>query len=387
MKKIILSIAILFSVMLPLLAFSWEGKVEANANINGPLNELTLDQSDKLTLGFYAPLNSQNTMSLSGQAYYEFEYSMPLENTAESEISHIADLELLMFNMQIPLSGADYFSINAGRFPISDLTTLIFNQASDGIEIDYQSDLMKLKTYIGFTGFLNAHSVIMNVAENTAYLSDVYTLASPFVLANVSLQFPQLFAEQDFYAEIFGALDVGSQGNADNRMYTTFALSGPLSESWFYTFASTLGVAQSPDATWDISNLSIFEISTFLLENSILTWKTVFATSGDGSEFKSFTSTTATIDDSIVYAGYVKTGLVATYRPIDNLLLLAQPDVLLNVMDNSTKKGYGGFQWLFATRWSATSDLNLIASVGQVLLADSTDPSYLQAELKIEFLF
>ncbi len=395
MKKIILPIVLIIAVILQLPATTWEGAIDASINISGDMNDLNLEQIDRASFSLQSPIKGENPMSISAKAFYEFTYSTSINDTKQSEINNMIDLELLSFNLSVPLEDASLFSLDVGRFSTSDLTTMIFSQPSDGVRAIYENDAMKLTSQIGFTGFLNAHSVSMNVAQTSPTLSstapqflesllELYTPAAPFVIINTKLQLPQLFANQNFYAGIFAGIDMLY---SDHRLYTTVGLNGLLNDTMFYTLTSTLGLAQSQANEMEVSNLTSFELSTFLpLGYSLLSWKTTFATGGNNAEFKTFTANTATLDDSMEYAGNIKTGLVMTLRPIDNLLLYLEPNVLFDVM-NDPQPGYKGGQWLFATKYGLASDLQLLASVGQFFPASATEETYLTGELKLAFVF
>ncbi len=390
MKKIIITITMLIAFIIPLTAFTWLGAVDASANLTGTADELSVEQLDRATLSFNLPFKTETSMSLSAKAFYELGYTFDVPFTSMSDLTHLVDVETLKYSIQLGLDESSTFSLDAGRFPISDLTTMIFNQVSDGVRATYENNAMKLNTYVGFTGFLNAYTVSMNVAPNEDILSEFYTLSSPFVLANVSLRLPQIFASQDMYAEVFSAIDVGvdGSGNAttDNRVYATIGLTGPLSSNFYYSLSSTAGFTQIAESEWGISNLSTVEVSTFLpFASSLLSWKTIFATGNNDNVFNTFTVNTANLDDSLEFAGHVKTGFVVTLRPISNILLFVEPSAIFDVMNEAN--GYEGFQWLFASKFGITSDLQLAASVGQFYSVDADIEPYLSADIKLSFMF
>ncbi len=389
MKKYILHILIIISFVVSLNAYSWEGFIDAGVDITGPSDELSLENTDALSLSFIAPLGDNKTTIFSTKGSYEFGYSKSLSESTDAEITHLVDLELLKFSIPLQTTDNSSMGLDIGRFFISDLTGIILSQASDGVKLGYASTSMNLSAYVGFTGLLNAHTVSINAAPNEKILSDAYTFAAPFILVNVSTQFPQLFANQDLVAEIFVALDVGNGDVADNRLYTTAALTGPfVNDKFFYVFSTSLGLVQDTQEEWAATNLTTFELSTFLpFASSLLSWKTVFASASENANFQTFTVNTATLDDSLEYAGHVKTGIVSTFRPIDSLLFLIEPNVLLNVMDEQKDKGYAGFQWLASSRWNATSDLQLVFSAGQFLSAEEGIDPNLKAEVKLSFAF
>ncbi len=387
MKKIILSTVLLFALVTPVLAFSWTGNIEADVAVSGPFETLDIEHSDTVTFLFHAPINAEVPMSISGEGYYEFSSSTKLDGSEDLLLAHLIDLSSLKYNVQIPYGDSAFFLVDAGRFGTSDITGLILDQPVDGARLLFENQGVQLSSLIGFTGLLNAHSITMNIAPNETILSDAYTLAAPFVLANLSLQLPQLFANQNVYGEVFSAIDVGSKENPDNRMYATAALNGPISDNIYYTVSSTMGLSQGKEK-WAISNISSLEVSSFFsFASSLLSWKTIFATGGAENTFTTFTSNAANISQTLEYAGHVKTGLVGTMRPVNNLLVFFEPNVLFNVMNESAEKGYTGLQWLCAMKWDIFADLTLVTSAGQFLPASTEEESYFEANVKLALTF
>ena len=267
-----------------------------------------------------------------------------------------------------------------------DITGLVIAQPLDAVKVSYSAKDYSIIGYAGFTGFLNSHTVSINAAPNENSASEIYALAAPFVVVNTMFAAPQLFAGQDLFAEVVATIDVAE--NADNRVYTNLALSGALMDSYYYTFASSIAATQNADSKWGVSNMSSFEITTFFPYGySMLSLKTVFATSDDNGGFKSFSTTSASLNGSVPYAGHLKTGLVATMRPLDNVLFLFAPDCLFNVMSSDSDKGFAGFQWVFNAKYTATSDLAINASVGQFISPVAGEKPYLDASIGLSFLF
>lgn len=256
-------------------------------------------------------------------------------------------------------------------------------QPSDGAEIIFTNDLFSLGAYVGFTGLLNSNSVSINGKEMEKRHS-LYTEAPPFVLASVTAQFPYLFGQQSLSTNFYAAIDVHPE-NKKHHMYATALLNGPIGNSLFYILSTSLGLTKSDNKDWQFSNLSSLEISTYLPLSSMISWKTVFATGDTGmtSEFETFTVSSANMDESLNYAGNIKTGIVATMRPVNSILLFAGADVFLNVMNDNMEKGYAGTQWTFSTRWQIVSDVQLSISAGQFFSAKTDIEPYMMANLKL----
>ncbi len=387
MKKIVLFLIISVLFIVSLSAFSWEGLVDVNMAFTGPTNNISLGQTDELTMSFKAPIKSSIPMYITGSGSYAFEYQKELTTEAQvtekAVISNLLDISLLKYNVNF-----GDISIDAGRFPVSDITGIIISQPIDAAKVTYFTQKVTVNAYAGFTGFLNSHTVDINAAPNEKSESEIYALAAPFFVTNVMFGAPRLFANQDLFGEVLATIDAGNSETPNSRIYGNLALTGPLSNSLYYTVASSIGVIQNEESKWDVSNLSSLELTTFFpYGSSMLSWKTVFASANETSRFETFTAANASIDGSVPYGGYLKTGLVGTIRPIDTVMLFLAPDIIFNVMNDDMDKGYAGFQWMFNAKYTATSDLDIVASVSQFISSVKDEKPYLNANIGLSFRF
>ncbi len=381
MKKIILILLIVMSFVVPLSAFTWSGVVDSKVAFSGAIDNLAVDETNRLTMSFYAPFKTSVPMSLTGDCFYEFGFNKPLSD-GDGSISHKLDIGTLNYNVKFNSVTVDF-----GRFPVVDVTGFVLAMPIDGAKVSFANDFVTISSYIGFTGLLNSKSVNINAAENTMGQSIVYSLASPFVVANVNLYMPQLFAGQDLFTEVVATIDVAGTDTPNNRVYATMAMAGAINSSLMYLFSSSLAIVQN-STEWNPSNITSFELTGFLpFASSMLSWKTVFATGGEKNAFVPLTTSAGNMDGSVPYSGHIKTGLVSTFLPVDGLLFLLEPDVFFNVMNNDTDKGYAGFQWMTSVKYSVTSDFNFVASVGQFYPAAKGAKSYLNANLGLSFMF
>ncbi len=386
MKKIVL-VLIIIGATLPLFCATWSATVDADANFVGETDNLLFDNSDRLTLRGFVPFGVTVPMSITAEAYYKFGFTNALAGNQASTLSHIINLSTLQFSAQFSTSESSNINVSLGRFNVYDTTGIIVSQPLDAVNVALAGSLYELSTYVGFTGFLNGHEVTMFGIENAAVSSDIYTLAPAFVLANLTFRMPYLFDGQHAFAvDLNGAIDTVGGTSSSNRFYATVGLQGPMGEAFYYSASTTLNYVLAEQDT--IANLSILELSYFLpFANSILSWKTMFATGGAQNTFVPITENLASMDDSVPYGGMIKTGFIGIVHPVDSLLLLLGADVLFNVMDASKDKGYTGVQWNFSTRWSMLSDVHLVASVGNFFSTEPNTDPYLDASVGLSVVF
>lgn len=387
MKKISIAFILLIITLFPISAVTLRGTLDVRANTSGPIDEMAITNKDRITLFGYFPFGESIPMSITTEAFYEFGLSMPLTGDKELSLSHLVDLTALEFNMQFPIQETNVIDLSIGRIFKQDTTGLIFSQKLDGLNVQYKSNFFTINSHVGFTGFLNGHTTRIYGIKNKEILSEFYTFAPALIIANANFQLPYLIDGQHaFSADINAAIDITKNETKSNRFYLTAGLQGPIGLSFYYNVMSTLGYTMQTNHI--LSNLSSLELSAFLpFANTLLSWKTVFATGGAKNAFIPITEVMANIESSLGYSGYVKSGLVASMSPVNSLLLLLGTDVFFNVMDGANDKGYAGAQWNFATRWSIVSDVHLTASIASYFSNKPNTKPYLDASINLTITF
>lgn len=392
-KRRFIVLLVFVCAVLPLAAFDWGGFVSADAGIKGAANADLIKkftQSDRLTLWMRAPLPNLNDSYFTAEGFYDFKYAHEDRELKNKGMTHLLDISLFKLSMTGSEQDAKV-TLNMGRYGISDLSGFVFAQNADGIELRVNANKFESKIYGGYTGFLNSHTVAMNVSqfEDEKIL---YNLAPPAVIGSAFLRFPHLFKQQTVSFEIAG---VG--GLAPSALFTTFAFNGPLYTSLFYAASSTMafGTGTGKPAPVVFSNLSRFELTAYFpFMSSFASWNTVFATGKTGAgkkieigDFKSFSIISANLNGVLKYAGNVKTGIAGSIKPIPSLLFTLNSDVFFNVMNASSAKGFTGVQWQTAVRWQIFNDLQLSLSAGQFFAYKGKKAPYTLASVKVLYSF
>ncbi len=386
MKKVVL-VLIIIGLIVPLFSFSWSGIIDADVSISGELESLELGNTDRFTFQSFAPFGKNIPMSITAEAFYEFAFSKPIDNSTDASLTHLVDLSVLQFTAQFPVGDNNSLALHVGRFEVYDSVGLIVDQQIDGAKIAYTDTLYDISTYVGFTGFLNGYTQTLFGVENENVLSDIYTFAPAFLLANINFRLPYLFdAQHAFALDLNGAIDITENVTTSNRFYATAGLQGPMGESFYYNVSSTLSFIMLEQNI--IGNISVLELSSFLpFADSILSWKTVFATGGSENTYVPITEIMANVDSTLAYGGMVKTGLHIIMRPINSLFFLLGADAFFTVMEAEQDAGYTGIEWSFATRWDIASDVSLVGSVGNYFSNDPNIEPYLEANIALTIMF
>ena len=254
MKKILLSICTaLFIISAPLAAFEWGGLITNETGIITPdFADITFNQADGISFWINSPIGEN--FALSGEASYKFRFTK--EKNADPAITHIADLPLLKIAGDVNTESG-ILSINAGRFSYVDGTAAVYSNTLDGLSIDYALSTLKFGAVVGYTGLLNSLAVGLP-SEND---NKVYNMAYGFLPVGAYVDF-SLFANQSLALQLYGILDFAS--DAQKYYYANLILSGPITNSIFYSLASSFGFIDFKDMM-NYSSLSLIAFPTQLI--------------------------------------------------------------------------------------------------------------------------
>lgn len=385
-RVIVWALFVCISSVLPLSAFDWGGFVSANAGIKGAGNADLIKkftQSDRLTLWMRVPFPVRDSY-FTAEGFYDFKYA-----NETKEITHLLDIRLCKLSMTVNEPEAKV-TFNMGRFGVSDLSGFMFAQNADGMELRITSSRFESKLYGGYTGFLNSYTTPMNISQFESG-QILYQPAASTVIGSFFMSFPRLFKQQTLSWEVSGF-----GGQTVPVVFTTAVLNGPIYGSFFYALSSTAAFEMPRKGPFLFSNLSRFELTAYMpFMSSFLSWNTIFATGKTGSDktknigdFKSLSIIPASLSGSVKYAGNVKTGLTASFKPHSSLLWTLSTDAFFNVMNASAAKGFIGMQWQTAVRWQIFSDLQLSVSAGQFFTDfDKKKAPYTLATVKLLYSF
>ncbi len=318
---------------------------------------------------------------------YDFESDFDAEQT-----TNVLDLNLfevsLFHNMDSSKIG-----LNIGRFYFSDVTGTIFTQNSDGLRISFRNDWFNVSAYGSYTGFLNAQNIDIITTASKTFVSDgktpleensdlcfsvdsdkIYDFAEKYAVADLSLNFPYLFAGQTVALEFLGAFALSD--DSFNRMYATLAFDGPIFQTLFYNISSTVGFVHY-DGEMEISNLSKIGLDYFLKKFGFGV-NAVYASGEQGglSAFEGFTKNTSTYSaKDFLYSGIIKAGVVASFKPLDALVLNLGSDAIFNAAAGDDKGDieYFGFQYFADVLWQVKSDFQVGFSASQFIDKDNLD--------------
>ena len=277
MKKVLFSIFTAFCLMAaPLSAFEWGGVFSNNSGVNAP--EITIKQSDGISLWFNTPLGENSGFTLSGETLYKF--NLTIVKDTDPEFVQIFDVPLLKVAGNIN-TGAGLLSLNVGRFYYVDSTSAVLAQTVDGITVGYSLPAVKLGFFAGYTGLLNSLNAPMAIASEKT--NNIYRLAYPYVPVGASVEVP-FASNQSFELSAYYLLDCGA--NKTNLFYGNFVLSGPITNSIYYNLASSWGLIKFKD----LMNYSALSIMMFPTQEISLNAGVTFGSAAEQGGFTAFVS-------------------------------------------------------------------------------------------------
>lgn len=341
MKKYFISICLSLLLILPVFSYEWGGVIGENAKVSSTdvkeIYAYSLRQSNNVSLWANFPFNKQGTFYFATQASYKYNYDVSL---LDSNLMHIADLDLLKLNAIIPV-GNYSLTVSAGRFQVTDETSRVFAQNCDGVNLKFATPMVVTTLYAGYTGLLNGYNTTMLAKAGSAPIKDnpVYALSSPYVPLLLYVDFPSLFLNQSLGLQISSFLDLGEEEYIRN--YATISLKGPLGGPFYYNIASCFGTE-----TFDsFSNYSDLYFQMFF-KSVAIKLEAEYASGNQAcfSPFRGFTSQTAyNSSASPEYSGLLMPSLDlvffknSIYIDFNNKLVMGMPesDITINGVNSA----------------------------------------------------
>jgi len=322
-------------------AFSWSGIVNNNTKLSTPnFEDFALNQSNGIFLSFKTPIN--DNLRLAGEALYKYELNVT-EN--DKDLKNIVDVDLLKLSGKWSM-GTSNVALDFGRYSYSDLSSTVFNQCSDGLNVKYETAKWKTGLYAGYTGLLNSHNVSMSDAPEDD--KELYNLCAGYV--PVSVNFSYIMGKNVIGAQ--GSYFLGISDSVTDKIYGTVTLSGPVSTSGSYSAAAVIGFD-------DYSDLMLYakaDYSAYLAGKAMVGAGVEYA-SGDQGSFKPFKTISS---KSVSCTGIPTSGV---FVPKINAMYVANKmyasfcEKFVIAMDDSTE--FAGADTAISVVYNIFSDLQL----------------------------
>lgn len=378
MKKIVL-VAVLASVISSASAFEWGISSLSTADLFGKtLSSPSFEFSENATFWTKTALTKDNSVSLNASIFYKFTHKKLFES--DSTNTNSIDIPELTLSIRKNV-GMGKLSTKIGRFSVSDETSFIFDQLSDGAVLQYSANIFTLSLFAGYTGLLNAIDVTMITSEDSSFTqssNDFYQLSPKYVPLCATIKFPSLFANQQLALETLAFIDL----NNDNysRYYATLDLNGYLTKNLSYLVSTTFGTANFEN----VFNLSHINVAYSPIQYITIFADGIYASGKNGflSSFEGFSSMPADYSMSEPeYKDFIKASLSVSGTILKKAILNAGGAIVLNCQE--TEVSYKGFQWEAGALWNIFSDLRLSSKINQFY---GTEDSENKTELSVSLL-
>lgn len=383
MKKVLSAAIVLITGVSAFFCVEWGGRISNDTSFMGKADSLKLKQSDSASLWMNVPLNKKNSAYIAAEAYYKFAYDDT--ETADKEVENIFNCNLLKLSAGWMAGNGNMLSFSAGRFPVSDLTGIIFNQPADGINLKVSSQAVDFNVFAGYTGLLNAKDVTVLTADDTDYEesdNDFYTLAPKYLPFGISFAFPSVFGNQHIALEGWGFVDLN--GDDYSRYYALLGLDGYLLSNLSYNIQTVFG-------TENFDNLMNFSSLSFDLNpagNAGIKLYGTYASGEQGalSSFNGFTSMTAVAVRfaDLQYSSMITGGLQLSNVFAGIMYASLGGAVIFECPDSSAE--YFGVQLNADVLWNVFYDIQLGVSAAQ-FIGDDSDNSKTTLSVKAVIAF
>lgn len=372
MKKILISIFTAFCFLIPVHSFDFGGLIDDSFTANFA-SSFSGSNSTSAYLWGSSDLNKDGSLYIKGEVMYKLTALLP-----NGQVSHIFDADLLKLAGNFKKGKAN-FSFSAGRFPITDMTAVVFNQTSDGAYFSYSGPKFGFNAYAGFTGFINGNVVTM-LGPKGSFLTPktkVYSLSNPYIPVSLGISLPGLFKNQTLSVQANAFID--ATANQYNRIYIATSLSGPLTSKVFYTVLTDFGTENFTNImNYSSANVTIFPMSGMFISTGV-----EYASGNNGflSPFRTVTARTAfNASRDVQTSGVLIPSGTVNYAVTKDLLLNADLKIPFTCDTNFEATGFqGGISCIF----NIFSDLSLTASFTGFKGFQTTDLDKITASIKV----
>ncbi len=378
-------------------AVDFGGMITNDSKFSGnTFGKLLLEQKNSASAWLRIPFNNKGTTYFTAEGVYQFvEKDIKIgdvdANSYDTRYAGIADLSLFKFATSWKKTSSQ-ISLSVGRFHSADLSGLVFSQTADGLLAKFDFSRVSFSLYGAYTGLLNARTVKM-VNKNFEHLNGAkflteygefspedtkkhYQRAESYVIGSATLSFPNLFASQTISLQGLGTFKMKDQTDTTySRIYAELSIGGPLVSTLYYNINTTFGFSKYDSEDFKVGNLSKVFLTYYApVKNITLSLGGVYASGENGGlkPFVGFTSQTATnaLQGRTEYSGIIKPTLAFSIKPVQNLLLGASGDIIINAAESPE---YEGFQYGVNANWQIVSDVMIGASMYQYFDNDDKD--------------
>lgn len=359
-KRIVCGLLIIACVFYSAFSFDWGGSSNTNFSIfdtaTFPTEEATLSLGEKLSLWGKVDFNKNMALYMEGnyQGSYDFE-------------SYTQKINLQLFDLKMAFapSNSAIINVDLGRVFVSDPSRMIYGNLLDGGKVQFSLPAVDLSVFAGYTGLLNASDLLVVNSTQEVASEKIYPLAPGFVAAGLNATAKNVFGNNSFGLDVSSFIPVKESETRETSIYLELNSTGPIDNSFYYDLSTAVCFLGSK--TGIIANGVITYYPSFL--SSMVAANVTFAT----DTFAAFVDPALVLGENNSLAGLLKAGLIASIKPLDNLLFQLAGDFVMDIQGSNFSND--SIQWNTSLKWQAMTDIQLNIFVGQKIpLVETVEP-------------
>ncbi len=258
MKKTLL-FALFLTILLITQAVAFDLGMELNNTVGTKsADDFGLYYDHKATLWVSAPFNNDGTSRLDIEGSI-----LATKPILANEYSLVINLDLLRLSFQLANDSAKSITMDIGRIPVSDTSSLYLDSKADGVQFFGIFGFGNLELFAGYTGLLNVRSgalLMTNDDRAESVTEELYAFGSSRIIGKAAIQIPELLGSSDFIAEATGQFDLRTmlQDNYEQSIHTIFltlGLNGPLGlKNLFYSLNTVIenGILEDEGTSYSV---------------------------------------------------------------------------------------------------------------------------------------
>lgn len=361
----ITALFLIFGLAAPLAAIEGGGlfKTDLGLTFAKPTTQVTtrINNNYMLSLWMSQNLDKQGNYMFSTEGSFLFGLTAVRPGTGKVNTSVRADIDLLQFSFHVPFSTGS-LDVLLGRFPVVDITTLIFNQKDDGLSLKYTHPKFSMMFHTGYTGLQNGLTTFMRSKTHTPGTTPVYRLAPGYANTSISFSVPVGPYRHEISAEFSAFFKLPK--NLETYLYGTFSVTGVVFSNLYFLAVGSYGYSRQPAQT-NHGFLTLGGLNYYFPQIGGQIGVDVAYASGTGKEFLPMSLIPAGVYAPYLYNGLLKTGIKASVKPLPELFLGVRTHVFFK--DTGTAVSYAATEWKVEAQYCLMQSITFVLGVGQFI--------------------
>lgn len=364
MKKTNLVILFFLLILVNLSAFEGGGIFKAGLDFGIGKEDINISHYDRLSLWAKQNIDQNGNYNFSVQTSYLFRLKKPIKPAADLNMNHFLNLDVLKFSFLIPI-GKGNIDIDVGRRNLTDITGIILNQNMDGVFLSYTMPRVSVFFNLGYTGLLNAYfnplstSEFKSINEKNTVL---YKLAPSLVHFSGAVHVPFGALRHSFNFDINSFISTSEA--KDTNHYLSALIRGPIISSLFYTVSASTAFMTREGKTTKVGFFVEGDLDYYFNKYSAKLSLNMKWFSGGKNEFQTLSLANASQIKLIPSKDLLQIGIAGSIKPLHDLFLSTDFNLLMKSGMESSGKFFKGFEWFTSVNYNVLQDMSVGSDIG-----------------------